>query len=634
MGDCRWNRGYAFLCWLITVWLFAMPVAAAPAPAAPAPSEPPPPCGNGVYYLGEVTSDKDSAPLLEDVVGQMFTGLQELMIDNKSSSVHSIYELRKLARASRDAQILFEDSGGNASSAYIEIKSIWKGASHEVGIVKTDLRLIGDRYYLSVSLQCVGPKAVTPSLWRKAVREARDSQQTLRDDALLLGKELWEDEKDPNLKLSFPKTARVGDPVVLDASNTTDGDDDELFIDWELPPDAPPMRRSGSVLSFVPTKEGTLTFHVQAKEIAGKRRRSVNQAVTISIMPKPIVTVTGGGLVQMEDGRPTTLHAAGSCTGTERCAWQQISGPIVASKLPPAVVSGPQPLNLVVDQPGVYTLALVGRSEPLVSREVLSYVVAPKPAARLDAPSKVLYGYQYELDAHASYDAAGQPLSYRWEVSTKPFAAEADNCAPRANDDDQIILTEASEPVAHLRFARGASGEKTIYVRLTVTAERKVGADPISVEDCRTKPIAVRERRVFVYSAAGPLFLGSISHPKYDGIRVNLGVEGVVYGWFGLGLFTDLLRSDANDGSLHLGGGTSLEAIAYLSPVVSVHAGAFAKTYGGVTVGPDASVDLHCPFGFVTKGIWAYNIPDGLAHPSTSSAVSSLMFMAGWGHAL
>ncbi len=225
------------------------------------------------------------------------------------------------------------------------------------------------------------------------------------------------------------QTTLLGQPVTLNGSGSSDVDGNALTFAWSFA-----SRPAGSAAVLTNPTSVMPTFAV---DVAGTYvvRLVVNDGLlnsapdTVSITTQnspPVanagddqtvfvtntVTLDGSGSTDV-DGNPLTY------------AWALISKPAGSA----ATLSDPTAVRptFAADKPGVYVAQLVV-NDGTVSSAPDTVTIATQntaPVANAGPDQTVLVGRLVQLDGTASSDVDGDPLSFRWAITSKPVGSAA-----------------------------------------------------------------------------------------------------------------------------------------------------------------------------------------------------------------
>ena len=146
-----------------------------------------------------------------------------------------------------------------------------------------------------------------------------------------------------------------------------------------------------------------------------------------------VAPLADAGLAQtVVQGAVVTLDASGSTDANRdplTYAWTLVSKP-TGSTASLSSASAQRP-SFTADVTGSFVFSLVVRDAQLTSQAAVVVVtvvppnVPPVAVARMTTPEPVSAGTQVNFTAVDSSDAEGQPLSYRWRLTTVPTGSTA-----------------------------------------------------------------------------------------------------------------------------------------------------------------------------------------------------------------
>ena len=263
------------------------------------------------------------------------------------------------------------------------------------------------------------------------------------------------------------QTVQRGDNVQLDASGSSDPDNDPLTFGWTQTGGAAVTLSSpnSATPSFtapnVDRRGATLTFDVTASDPSGAFS---TDTVVVNIPFNALPSPDAGPDQTAQGGTTVTLDGSGS-TDAEgdpiTYSWGQASGPAVTligdttanpTFVAPAATSTPQTLvfSLVVldDVPNppnsLFPIDLITVTIPAASAN-------NAPVADAGADAAITAGATVALDASGSSDPDGDPLTYSWTQISGPAAtissatsAQASFVAPAQTNAVQTLVFEVA----------------------------------------------------------------------------------------------------------------------------------------------------------------------------------------------
>lgn len=287
----------------------------------------------------------------------------------------------------------------------------------------------------------------------------------------------------PTASAGADQTLAVGAQVQLDAAASSDPDGDALRYSWTL--DTRPVG-SAALLSdptavrpsFVIDRAGTYRLSLVVRDAA---LDSAPDTVTVTTVNSAPVADAGsdqtgavGVSVTLDGGASRDVD--GDALSFD---WSVLSAPAGSGRMLIDAQSVRPRLSL--DSSGSYVLQLVvsdgnAQSEP---DRVTVDTVNSAPVARAGADQRVEVGLAVQLDAGASTDVDGDPLSYRWTLVSRPMASRA---ALVGSTDlrAQFVADEAGEYVVQLIVADGATQSSPDTVVITATADAPQNQPPLA----------------------------------------------------------------------------------------------------------------------------------------------------------
>ncbi|MEW6217899.1 MAG: PKD domain-containing protein, partial [Thermodesulfobacteriota bacterium] len=227
----------------------------------------------------------------------------------------------------------------------------------------------------------------------------------------------------------------IGDTVILDGSASSDVDGDGLSYQWTIL-EAPAGSLStladptAAMPSLIIDRHGEYRIGLTVQDGIDA---SEPDTVLLTVGNVPPVAHAGpdqeiGSDLAVLDGTASRDADGDALT----CSWSILHQPADST----ALLSDPaaaQP-TLFVDQPGQYILQLIVHDgyEPSEPDTVVLDVVNIRPQAEAGPDRTVMAGETVPLDGTASQDANGDPLSYRWSITSRPANSVAALADPAA----------------------------------------------------------------------------------------------------------------------------------------------------------------------------------------------------------
>lgn len=222
------------------------------------------------------------------------------------------------------------------------------------------------------------------------------------------------------------QSARATDLVQLDGSGSSDVDGDPLAFHWTLTvPD-------GSVAALSDPTAVHPTFVVDKKGIY-VARLVVNDG---AIDSRPdTVTITTENTPPVADPRATLPVKVGDTVNLDGSRSSDVDGDPLTFRwsftvIPPgsgATLSDPTVVNptFTADRPGVYAAQLIVNDGAVDSapKTVTVQTENSVPVADAGPDQTVRIFATVALDGSGSHDADGNPLTYRWSLTVKPFGS-------------------------------------------------------------------------------------------------------------------------------------------------------------------------------------------------------------------
>ncbi len=225
-------------------------------------------------------------------------------------------------------------------------------------------------------------------------------------------------------------SVELGQPVVLDASGSTDADGDPLTYLWTL---TPPEGSSASLSddtalmpTFVPDVPGVYVIGLIVNDGHADSELCEIFLVNRSVNTPPVADAGRDDTAR----RGETVQLDGS--GSSDVDGDTLMFDWVLTSVPPgstATLSDPGAVRptLVVDVLGDYVARLVvndGMADSAPDEVVITTANSP-PVADAGTDQSVALGDGVQLDGRGSSDADGDPLSFRWSLLNVPAGSTA-----------------------------------------------------------------------------------------------------------------------------------------------------------------------------------------------------------------
>ncbi|MBK8753245.1 MAG: hypothetical protein IPL99_17140 [Candidatus Competibacteraceae bacterium] len=316
--------------------------------------------------------------------------------------------------------------------------------------------------------------------------------------------------KPPVANAGPDQSARVGTPVTLDGSASTDPDGDALGYLWTLP-----TVPAGSVatLAASTTVHPTLTLdkpgtYAARLVVNDGQADSAPDTVTISTSNTPPLAKAGADQ-RAPVGATVTLDGSASSDVDGNLLTYRWTLPTrpdgsAATLANPATVKP----TLTLDKAGTYTVQLIVNDGTVDSApaSVTISTANTQPVANAGPDQSVAVGATVRLTGSGSSDADGDALSYQWALTTQPVGSAATLANPTtvnpsftvdkagdyvvqlivndgktpSNPDTVRISTENSKPVANAGPDQAAVTGQT--VTLNGAGSRDADGDPLTYQ--------------------------------------------------------------------------------------------------------------------------------------------------------
>lgn len=267
----------------------------------------------------------------------------------------------------------------------------------------------------------------------------------------------------------------VGGILKLDASESTDPEQDTLSYNWQLlGPDGSAVQLTDS--TAVKTEVTTTQAGIYKAELKVTDSKGLSNSTqqSISISPAPVITVEIVGVTSAQQGQLLSYSAVVSSLELEQpqYLWQLEKKPEF-SQTSPGQQKG-LTTTLQPDLPGDYVLKLtltdsLGKTlTDQLTLKVTALTVNASPTAMIEVEKNFIkIKEKLSLSASKSSDPEKAPLSYLWEILQAPTGSVFNLSAPTAVNTD-FITDSAGTYLLQLTVS---DGEKSAQKQLNITAE-------------------------------------------------------------------------------------------------------------------------------------------------------------------
>jgi hypothetical protein len=488
-------------------------------------------CGKGLLLIPEVQAPGLPKPLAELVAIRAEQGLRAGFGDDPDVAALSLPSMRRVAgdvapalaaqreqthgdafkkeyeRAAKSARITLLPAG----YVHLTLRREAEVASAELELVclqldETAPRAGGGEAAPGSRRSRNGPRLAA----RKLVRLAGASDEALLQAVFSAARRLARPgAAEPVVRIvgGGHRRVAVDAELVLDASSSSDPDDDAIELEWRLlaggaPPAARPpaechgWRQEGGKLHFQAAAPAVCTFEVTAREVV-EPQLATTAAVTVEVLGTPRVRVAERRVVYSE--RPLELELEGDCEACARWRWSQVAGPLGAKGLSCEGEGGDARCKVRAPVGGEYGFALTGWNALAEDRRETSVVVIPPPVALAAVPRKAIVHHRYVLDGSGSHDPEGGELRYHWRVSRSPFPRACELTEPR---DDVPAVRLATPTAARTEFS-STTVARDLHVRLTAFSTRRFGDRTTTTVQCADRTMSVEAPVLWVALAGG-----------------------------------------------------------------------------------------------------------------------------------
>lgn len=240
---------------------------------------------------------------------------------------------------------------------------------------------------------------------------------------------------------------QIGGLLKLDASLSTDPEQDSLSYSWQLTgPDGKAViltNTSAVTTQVITTLAGE---YIAELKVTDSKGASSKQQQKITVSAQPAITAAIIGVKSASQGQLLAYSAELNSLELEQPQYQwQLEQKPLLSKINPSSLQG---LNTTLqpDVPGDYVLkltvtdnkgiALTGQIT--ISISAIGNNAAPSAVIGLDKTS-IKINEKVKLSASQSSDPEGKPLTYQWEILQSPTGAVVSFSAPSALETDLMV---------------------------------------------------------------------------------------------------------------------------------------------------------------------------------------------------
>jgi hypothetical protein len=269
------------------------------------------------------------------------------------------------------------------------------------------------------------------------------------------------------------QTVVVDTTVTLDGSASSDVDGDPLTFRWAL---STVPTGSTATLATPMTVHPTFTVDKPGTYVA---QLIVNDG-TLDSLPATVTITTQNSRPVANVGPAQTIFVGTTVTLDGSASSDVDSDPLTyrwalttATAGSLAMLSAPTTVHptFVVDKPGTYVVQLIVNDGVLDSLPATVTITTQnsRPVANAGAPQTVVAGTTVPLDGSASSDVDGDPLTFRWALTTVPTGSAATLVNPTAVH-PTFAADKAGTYVAQLIVNDGALDSAPVTVTITATA--------------------------------------------------------------------------------------------------------------------------------------------------------------------